>query len=787
MVTQDSGRGRIDFLGLDSRLTRRMLSWALLVGGIASLLVATAEAWFGYRERLDHLEQHLDSVAQFTTPALEKSLWAFDREQVTLQLAGLASLPEIHLVVLRQPGQPELRLGKAAQVGDTLEHDLALYHRDGERRQEIGSLVLITDLREIRAEHLRHGLINFGGNSLVILLIVVLSVMIYHEFVRRRLLVIADELKNVTPGDLRNFEYGAATDMVADVRDEFDELTAAIVTLKKTGARALRETDEKNAQLAASELRYRLLAENSADWVWAIDAATGRHSYSNERGLAMLGISLAEFVSIDPASLVHPDDRAMMNSVFSNAVKNRSGWHGIQIRWRTADGSYRSLESNASPVFDAGGRLAGFQGVDRDVTERLRIEAELDQHRTGLEEQVLARTFELAEAKEAAEAANVAKSAFLANMSHEIRTPMNGIVGMAHLLRRGGVTPQQARQLDNIDMAVEHLLGIINDVLDISKIEAGKFELEAIPLDISGLLRKVGALLAERARAKGMRLMIETGTLPVGLLGDPTRIQQALLNYANNALKFTEMGSVTLRAGILREDADFVTVLFEVIDTGVGIAAGILPRLFGAFEQADNSTTRKYGGTGLGLAITRRLAELMGGEVGVDSTPNVGSRFWFSARLRRGAAMDGAIGGDNGANAELLIQRHHGGRRILVVDDEPVNLEVARLLLEDTGLHVDTAEDGEQACTLAAVKNYAVILMDVQMPKMDGFDATRRIRKLAAYRHTPIIAMTANAFAEDKARCIAAGMSDFLAKPFDPKALFEALLRGLQQGEQADA
>ena len=786
MVTQGSGRDRLDFLGLDSRLTRRMLAWALLVGGVASLLVALAEAWFSYRERLEHLEQHLAAVAKFTTPALEKSLWAFDQEQVTLQLNGLSSLPEIHLVVLLQPGLPERRLGKAVLPGEMVEHGVALYHRDGDRRQEIGKLTLFTDLHKIRAEHLRNGLINFGGNAVVILLIVVLSVMIYHEFVRRRLLVMADELKNVTPGDLRDFKHGGDINGGIAVRDEIDELTAAIVALKATGARALRETDEKNTQLAASEARYRLLAENSVDWVWTIDATTGRHSYSNERGLAMLGITQAELASVETASLVHPDDHALMNSAFENALTNRSGWHDIQIRWLTADGSYRSFESNASPIFDASGYLLGFQGVDRDVTERLRTEAELEQHRTSLEEQVLARTFELAEAKEAAEAANVAKSAFLANMSHEIRTPMNGIVGMAHLMRRGGVTPQQARQLDNIDTAAEHLLGIINDILDISKIEAGKFAMEAIPLDIPGLLRKVGSLLVNRARAKGVRLIIETGSLPEGLLGDPTRIQQAVLNFANNALKFTEKGSVTLRANILQDDADFVTILFEVIDTGIGINAETLPRLFGAFEQADNSTTRKYGGTGLGLAITRRLADLMGGEVGVDSTPNAGSRFWFSARLRRGDAAAGADD-DAGVNAEALIRRHYRGQRILVVDDEPVNLEVAKMLMEDTALLVDTAEDGEKACALAATERYALILMDMQMPRMDGLDATRCIRKDPAYVDTPIIAMTANAFAEDRARCLAAGMTDFLVKPFSPNSLFEILLRGLRQGETQGA
>lgn len=562
--------------------------------------------------------------------------------------------------------------------------------------------------------------------------------------------------------------YSAGRDITetASLRDELERHRG---DLERLVEERTRELTHSNLAVAQREQFLRTLTDNMPTLVayWDSDL---RCRFANRAYYTRFGKPLEQIVGIRLCDLLD-EELYRFNAPYVDGVL-RGEPQRFERTVRQADGrlDYFSAYFIPDRIDD---RVIGFFVVSNDVSELKLAQLKLAELNVELQRQA-----------EEARAATRAKSSFLANMSHEIRTPMNAIIGVANLLRREGLTPDQSAHVGKIDRAARHLLGILNDVLDLSKIEADKLVIEAAPVDIGTMLSDVAAMLNEPARDKGLTLEVDWAGHPGALLGDAVRLSQALINYAGNAVKFTEQGSVRIHASVAdtNADADGVLVKFSVEDTGIGVNPELRDRLFKSFEQADTSTTRKHGGTGLGLAITRRLAELMGGTVGFDSEPGRGSTFWFTARLGIARATAPAERPARPVRAEDQLRAAHAGKRVLLAEDDPINQEVAQEFLESSGLIVDIAPNGREAVARWGRHRYAIVLMDMQMPEMDGIAATGAIRRAPGGAEVPILAMTANAFAEDRARCLAAGMDDFVAKPFEPELLFEKLLHWLSNG-----
>ncbi len=644
-----------------------------------------------------------------------------------------------------------------------------------------GVAVVHLDARSTYRAAWTAALLSSIGFVLIFGLVGTLGYVLFRRRVLTPLSMIGRHLSDRQIGTVFPASILAGADEIGIVAMTLDQaLTRSEVELTER-KQAQEELRQSTNQLRDSEERIKTLIDNIPGGIYRCANDLGwTMEFISDYIKGITGYPASDFINSavrSYASIIHPLDVKLVDSSIQEGIREKRPYD-IEYRLLDSHDGIKWVHEKGRGIFDGDGKLLHLDGAFFDVTARKKLE----------EESKLAQA-EILRSKIAmavADQANEAKSSFLANMSHEIRTPMSSIIGMAHLALKTELSPKQHDYLAKIQYSSEHLLGIINDILDYSKIEAHKLVIEALDFDLPTMLKDLSSQLFDSAMTQGLEIVFDIDPrLSESLRGDPLRLRQILLNYIDNAIKFTPQGKIIVRANLLEETASDCLVRFEVQDTGIGMSEAEMAQLFQPFQQVDTSITRNYGGTGVGLAICKQLAELMGGEVGVESRLAQGSTFWFTARLSRGVGKTVPVQEVLPPVDLSLIQ----GAAVLLVEDNLFNQQVAREMLEQAGAVVTLANNGQEALACLLKDRFDCVLMDVQMPVMDGLEATRQIRANPAWSSTRVIGLTANAGKEDQAHCLEAGMNDFVSKPIEPDQLLAVLATWLtpQPGQSQPA
>jgi len=774
----------------------RVLTWGVVTALVLAVCSIATSVWYkGRIETLDVSQRHVriitrsvsgllameqDSVSHYS-PRVSRQ-WHAIHAELARALNALAgqrygkdgvnqSASTMVAVVEALPAQYDAVVTETSNTDSVVERDrrdALIDHLTIEtRRVSDDAFELAERLEELRTAA-RNAYVNL---QFVLILAFVLFIVNSARFIYRRVLKPVETLTAIAfqmqAGDMEVRSGLIATDEMGILGRTFDEMTVTLQEKQQSLMNSQRET----------ATFYNTLNQHS---IVSFSDKHGNITLANDEFCRISGYSREELVGKDHRILNSGAQSDAFWVEFWDTINRGQPWRG-EICNRTKDGTLYWVDSIVVPIMGNFGLVNKYISIRNDITVRKEAEAALRELNHSLEQRVTDRTQELSLALHSAQTASRSRAEFLANTSHEIRTPMNSVLGMAYLALQHTTDPQQRVYLTKIERSGSHLMYILDDILDISKIDAGKLVLEKGSFDLDNVLDHVLHLTEDRAKEKGLNLRMERGNdMPRFLLGDGVRVKQIMLNFASNAVKFTAKGEVVITLHALPCEPSFCMLRFEVTDTGIGLTETEIARLFKSFEQADNSVTRKFGGTGLGLAICKQLAELMLGDVGVTSKPGVGSTFWFQARFALG---DQAPMAEDNSQALMDAKLTLRGRSILVVDDNEFNLDVACGLLEELGCHITTACNGMQALELLRAGAFDCVLMDVQMPVMDGLEATRQIRTDAALSDTVVIALTANARGEDRELCMQAGMNDVIRKPVEPELMFVTManwLRGLK-------